>query len=281
MKAPSRRHLLAALTPGRRQTRAWLTIAAVLVATTAIGALSAAGAQASVGTETYNGFDDCSLPSTSAMSTWWADSPYFWIGAYLGGADLGGGCSTMNSSWVSSVTSMGWGIEPIWVGPQDPCWGGSGSMFSTNTSTAYSQGEGTAENAISALANDGFNPSSSGNDAIVYDLEAYNTTGTCVAAAQAFIAGWDYILGLPSSQVYGTYGSSCASDLQSLTSSNPIPKFIWGADWDNNPNTSVIACVSSWTNSQRLKQYWDNIYQTFGGVQLHIDQDSANGPVYF
>jgi len=186
---------------------------------------------------------------------------------------------------VNTVTGYGWAIEPIWVGEQDPCWGGNQAKFSTNTSTAFSEGETEAGEARSALSSEGFNPGTSGNTSIVYDLENYTQTTACIAAAQHFVEGWDTILASAPSQVAGVYGSTCASDLAALTGS-PTPHFIWGAQWDGDPNTNDMGCnlAGKWTNSQRLKQYVSEHNETWpeaGGVELYIDTDNANGPVYY
>ncbi|HEY1776475.1 MAG TPA: DUF1906 domain-containing protein [Solirubrobacteraceae bacterium] len=264
--------------------RAYQLLALGLVAVTVGGyvAATAPSARAVTGTEMSLGFDSCGLPSTSQMSTWWSASPYYWIGVYIGGSDQS--CGNPGSSWVSTVTTAGWGVEPIWVGPQNPCWGGSGATFSTNTSTAYSQGETQASDAIGALATAGFAPlAGNWNDSVVYDMEAYSQTSTCIAAAQAFISGWSAQLGIPPVQAVGVYGSTCGSDLNAFASSSPVPYFIWGADWDGNSNVSVMTCVTPgwWGGPQRLKQYSGNVNQTYGGVTLYIDADGADAPVYF
>lgn len=60
------------------------------------------------------------------------------------------------------------------------------------------------------------------------------------------------------------------------------PDYIFGADWDGNSNTSVMACVPSgdWVNAQRLKQYSGTHNETWNGVTLSVDSDSSNAPVY-
>ena len=67
---------------------------------------------------------------------------------------------------------------------------------------------------------------------------------------------------------------------QSYAAVHP-PDFIWGADYDGSPHTSVMSCVSSssWTNHQRLKQYRGGHDETWGGVTMNIDSDCTNGPV--
>lgn len=100
------------------------------------------------------------------------------------------------------------------------------------------------------------------------------------AAANSYIQGWVDQLHVPSPQVAGVYGSTCASGLDNYASLNPFPDFIWGASYDNNQSTSVMPCVNSghWWAQQRLKQYVGPHDETWGGVTLNIDTDCSNGP---
>lgn len=262
-----------------------LTLVLVVLLFASLVELSAfvAPASAAVVTQTGYGFDACGLPTTSEMETWWNSSPFTWVGAYLGGSDLSS-CTTPSASWVNTVTGQGWNIEPLWAGPQDPCFTGGGALFSTNTTTAFNQGETQASDAVTALSNDGFDPSVNGNTTIVYDLEGYSNGSGCIAAAQAFIKGWDTYLAVSPSQVSGVYGaaeSTYTSYIQDLTGS-PDPRFIWGADYDDNPSTTDLYGIPTgdWDNNQRLKQYEGNQTPTYGGVELLVDYDNADGPIF-
>lgn len=115
-----------------------------------------------------------------------------------------------------------------------------------------------------------------------YDLEGFQTTSSCVAAAQAFINGWTHQLAVSPPQDSGVYGSVCGSDLQAYAYISLPPVYIHGADWDGNSDTSTMACVNpgDWVYSQRLKQYNGPHTETWNGVTLSVDSDSANGPVY-
>jgi hypothetical protein len=81
----------------------------------------------------------------------------------------------------------------------------------------------------------------------------------------------------------GLYGSGCGSSLETLWySTSPRPDWIWGADYDNDPNAQSIACVSAthWTGSTRHKQYRSQHTVTYGGVTVEVDSDCAFGPMY-
>lgn len=82
-------------------------------------------------------------------------------------------------------------------------------------------------------------------------------------------------------QVSGAYGSACNSYLNDLASMARPPRFIWAANWDDNPSTSAFPCVSGgyWSNHQRLKQYKGDHNETWGGVTINIDSNCANGPL--
>ena len=201
-------------------------------------------ATASVGTSTSKGFDTCAAPSTSTMDIWWTNSPYYWIGIYIGGSSRSCSQSNLTSSWITHVTASGWALLPIWAGLQDPCWTQGSSKFSTDPTTAFNQGENEAVLAVTALHDLGFPTGTSGSTKVALDLETYSHTSVCVAAAQAFVKGWDTSLGFSPSQVSGVYGSSDGSDISALTGS-PAPNFIWGADWDNNPDTSILPPIPS------------------------------------
>jgi hypothetical protein len=73
-------------------------MSASLAAPNLVGAQVAGGAGISYW---LPGFDDCRLPSTSMMQTWWADSPYWFYGVYIGGQNLAGpgqGCDPLPSA---------------------------------------------------------------------------------------------------------------------------------------------------------------------------------------
>jgi hypothetical protein len=222
------------------------------------------------------GVDSCGF-SVSSAQAFWSNTPYYNLGIYIGGDEAG---CPYSSSFASSVLSQGWHLMPLWVGPQSAC-GSWANTISDNTSTAFSQGETQEYDAASTLSSWGWNIT---DTPLIYDLEAYNTgNSTCVAAAKSFIAGWDYDASISPPQLSGVYGSSCGSDLSafaSLGSNNPY--FIFGADWDGNGNTNVLACVSSsyWVNHQRLKQYQGGHDETWNGVTVNVDSDCANGPMY-
>jgi len=237
------------------------------------------------GTFTLNsqqrGADRGCAPTTTQMNAFWVSTPYYYWAIYIGGVNRSCSNANLNSSWVKTVLGQGWALLPTWVGLQSPCHTAqlSFAVMSTDPQTAYQQGRQEGASAYQALA-----PLGIGSDTpIALDLEAFDTSNaTCVTAAQNFVLGWRDQLALPPAQTSGVYGSSCATDLSAYRYPR-YPDFIWGAYWNDNPNTWDMACVSSgnWVNHQRHKQWQGPHWETWNGTTLDIDGDVADGPVYY
>jgi hypothetical protein len=225
------------------------------------------------------GFDTCAAPSTSQMQAWWTNTPWNFIGVYIGGAVRGCSQPNLTASWMNTTHNQGWRHTLIWVGPQAPCTTFS-SRISSDTATAYQQGKNEAVKAYNALIALGFTNNAAGTP-VVYDMEGYSNTASCRAAVKQFMQGWVDQLAVAPAQVSGVYGSACASYLSDFATLARPPKFIWAANWDGNTSTSTLSCVSgtSWSNHQRLKQYQGDHNATYGGVTLNIDSNCANGPL--
>jgi len=226
-----------------------------------------------------HGFDTCQDPSRAAMNAWWPNSPWWWVGAYIGGSEMACSQPNLSATWLNENRTTGWRFQFIWVGPQAPC-SGFGVTFSSNTTTANQQGQHEAAAARAKLVSLGVTNGAKGSP-ITYDLEAFNASScNALAAAKAFVKGW--VQGLHASPALsaGVYGSTCASELQSYAGAGQ-PDYIWGANYDGNQRTSVMSCVSSssWASHQRLKQYIGGHNETWGGVTMNIDTDCANGPM--
>jgi hypothetical protein len=241
------------------------------------GSALSSGSGAGVGA---HGFDTCTDPSAGAMNAWWPNTPWWWVGVYIGGSMMACSQPNLTAQWLNDRSRTGWRFEFLWVGPQAPCTGFA-SRFSSDSATAYQQGRNEGRAAFTRLVGLGVGNNALGSP-LVYDLEAFNG-GSCnaAAAARSFVQGWTDQLHVAPAQVAGVYGSTCGSSLQSYAGGSPPPDFIWGASWDNNQATSAMPCVSSgsWRSSQRLKQYVGGHNETWNGVRLNIDTDCANGPL--
>ena len=221
-----------------------------------------------------SGFDTCATPSLATMGVW--RSSYAAVGAYIGGVNSACAYGNLTANWVQGTESMGWGILPIYVGPQASCWGGSGVLI--NSGSAVAQGEAAAADAISDAKAFGF----AAGSPIYYDMEAYNGGTTCSDAVLEFLGAWDrgvaaagYVTGVYSSQDSGI------TDMQSAASEKmpgfTPPDAVWIALWDHNPSLSDGNLA--WPLSDRSKQYAGNVNETIGGITVMIDEDIVGGQV--
>lgn len=272
--------------PLRRLWKRLLSVALVLVGLFGTaGALSVAlpagSASAKVNSqETGRGFDDSTLPNTYDMTRWWHTTPLLFVGVYIGGSNFI--YQTPTASWVHTVSNQGWDIEPVWVGPQDPCWPLGTTKFSITPSVAMSQGEQQEYDAATVLSNDGFGATITSNTTITYDMEYFGTTSGCIVAAESFIKGWDTAASEYPSQVAGVYGSTCASHIVDFTGSPP-PYFVWPSWPNGTPSVGNSMCIPSgdWSGWQRIKQYAATQRPGYGGVTLKVDLDNAHAPAFF
>lgn len=225
------------------------------------------------------GFDACTAPSSSAMQAWWSNTPWNFIGVYIGGAVRGCSQPNLTAAWMNTTRSQGWRHTLIWVGPQAPC-STYATRISNDTATANQQGKDEAKKAYNALIALGFTNQAAGTP-VVYDMEGYSNNSACRAAVKSFMQGWVDQLAVAPAQVSGVYGSACNSYLNDLATMARPPKFVWAANWDNNPSTSTLSCVAGgyWSGHQRLKQYIGDHNETWGGVTINIDSNCADGPL--
>src|ERR1700722_17379632 len=222
--------------------------------------------QPGVGTLQSNaeGFDMKTVPTTAQMWTWWLYSPYSDIGAYFGGCNVYSQfvvdgqpnpdqCGTsptgqkqlssprpttanynLNNNWTTSVAEQGWGVVPLWVGPQAT--NADGSICYYYDKNKYPNGEywgmdsttsGTieADSAMARAASLGIS-----NGIIYYDMEPYDGS-TCSAQVTSFLGEWTQEL-----QLYGFKAGVYVSigNINDLESLSVNPDAVWVADWSLN-----------------------------------------------
>jgi hypothetical protein len=220
------------------------------------------------------GFDTCTAPSLATMAAWHSD--YSDAGVYIGGVNSACAYGNLSASWVRTVTGTGWGLLPTYVGPQAPCWGGSGVLIDPGSAAA--EGTVAAADAISdARASD-----IGAGSPIYYDMEAYVGATSCTNAVLQFLGAWDrqvaaagYVTGAYSSQDSGISDMQMAA-AEHIAGFTP-PDAIWIALWDNKATLSDGNLV--WPLSDRAKQYAGNVTETVDGITLDIDKDIVGGPV--
>ena len=226
-------------------------------------------------------FDACSAPSTATMGSW-LSSPYRSAGVYIGGSMRACGDGNLSAAWVSAVHAMGWGLIPIYVGPQAPCVN-QGGLATISASSARAQGIANAADAVLRARYFGMGAGTP----IYYDMESYSPTGSCSATVASFVSGWTAELHALSYKS-GTYGSpgSLMTDLSRYVGSAGFsaPDDVWFAHWNDLQNTSDQASYPGfpnayWSAHQRLHQYAGGATQTWGGQSLNIDSNWVDGAV--
>jgi hypothetical protein len=205
---------------------------------------------------------------------------------YYGGVSRACAQVNLNASWVSTVFDQGWRLIPTWVGPQAPCTG-FGTRFSYNTATARNQGLAEADAAVNGAAALGLGAGTP----LYYDLELYaENSASCSAAVRAFVNAWTERVNARG-YLAGVYGNArnAQADWRTGVIANP-PDAVWLVPWvcsgaatscNWSPTVFGIPGVSDayWANDQRIRQYWGDHSETYGGVKFTIDSDYANGPV--
>ena len=208
------------------------------------------------------GFDTCSAPSSSAMRTLMADSPYRAVGIYIGGSDRACSQANLSAAWVASEAAAGWHFLPLYVGPQ--------ANFGELSSPA-SQAVSAAQDAAASARLLGFGS----RTPLYYDMEAYSPGQA--AAALRFFSSWTeelHALGYRS----GIYSSSLSGIIDLVNNyTNPadtMPDVIYDALWNGSASTQdPVIPVTSWPGHLRVHQYTGGVTQTFGDVSLDLDQD--------
>jgi hypothetical protein len=234
-------------------------------------------------------FDKCTPPPVEEMQTWWEDSPYSTINIYLGGISLACSYRETDPDWFTQVANQGWSFILTWAGPQAPPGCHTPTDFSHPMSIdpdiAYQEGRIEAEAAVDSAAAIGFK----GDLVIYYDIEGYEDTDECRTAVASFLEGWvERLHELEVSS--GAYGSACRSYIADWAANDPPPDNVWIAHWyENNydPEATVwddpinIPCLSDdlWANSQRIKQYNGDHYETWGDLKIKIDSNVLDGQV--
>ncbi len=233
-------------------------------------------------------FDTANLPSLGTMQTWWKDSPYWGIGAYLGGSAFCKSCTFVTSitrTWVKDVQKMGWSFLPVWVGPQAPCYTRNSPKMSADPQIARLEGHDEALKAYAAAINLGMTEAVSQTTTIFYDIEAYPNQLACHEAVTQFLMGWTeqlHVFGVRS----GAYGLTSSANYGNWANLAVPPDSVWMAYQIHagySPTVTVASIPNfnpAWfANHQRVFQYSLDAKETWGGASLNIDSDVADTPL--
>ena len=226
-----------------------------------------------------NGFDACTAPSTGAMSAW-LQSPYRFVGVYIGGGNRACAQPNLTSTWVNTVHGQGYGLIPTYVGDQAWCTSASNVTVMPQGDLASEKSDGYLEgaDAVDRAAALGLGPGTP----IYFDMEAYNSSATgCTDGVTAFMSGW--IASLHDRGYVAAMYSSSASGVRDMANVQNIPAYqldaIWFAHWNGDPTLSDSQFFSDslWPNA-RIHQFQGGHDESWGGVTINIDNDSVGGP---
>ncbi len=178
---------------------------------------------------------------------------------------------------MQSVTKLGWGIIPTYVGlqaPQNEC-----TCAGIVPSKAYAEGESEAASAVKLMAADGMGK---GNP-VYFDMESYTRGAPDTPAVLTFLKGWTtklHALGYLSG-VYSGAASGMADLVTKYGTSYPEPDDIWIADWNGlHTVKSAYVPAADWADHQRLHQFQGETDLTYGGVTFKgADEDFCDGAV--
>ncbi|QHA05140.1 DUF1906 domain-containing protein [Streptomyces broussonetiae] len=269
---------------GHRQSKkrryiTWAAVGAAVVAGAGIAAQTSMAATTWPAQKTFTGraFDTCAAPSLSAMKAWHTGF-YGAAAVYVGGKNRGCTQPNLTSSWVKSVSSLGWKLVPLYVGAQPPCQSGSNPEKLT-ASTAASLGAQDAADAVAKASALGMKAGSP----VYLDMEAYDITNkACNDAVLTYVRAFDKGLRAKTyrSGYYG-FTSSSAKAVATAADKTDLPGNLWYALWDKQNTTTADWPwgATQFTGHSRAHQYMVNSKETYGGVTLTVDRDAWDAPV--
>ncbi len=178
---------------------------------------------------------------------------------------------------MKTVAAAGWGLLPAYVGPQAPCWGGTGVPI--DPGSAVAEGKAAASDAVSDARAFGL----AAGSPIYYDMEAYRGSASCTTTVLEFLGAWNqqvqaegYVTGMYSSQDSGICRHA---DRQPPTRWSASPRRKRSGSRCGTTSRRSAAANVAWPLADRSKQYTGNVNETVGGITLEIDKDIVDGPV--
>lgn len=207
---------------------------------------------------TGQGFDACAVPSSGAMASWRANSPYAAVGIYIGGGERGCAQPNLTAGWVAQQASAGWHFLPIYVGPQA-------------AETGSASGAVAADDAVNQAAGLGFGPGTP----VYYDMEAYDSS-VYRGPVLNFLGAWTRELHARGydSGVYSSAGSGITDLVGQAGTGYPEPDVLYDARYNGVANTDDPAIpAGDWFSHQRVHQFNGGHDETYGGVTINIDND--------
>lgn len=226
---------------------------------------------------TGRAFDACTAPSPAAMKKW-KTGFYGAAAVYVGGRNRGCAQPQLTSSWVKSVSTLGWKLIPLYVGAQPPCQS-SHNPERLTAATAASLGKSDGTDAVAKASGLGMKAGS----AVYLDMEAYDISDTaCVDAVLTYVRAWDKAVHAKGYWA-GFYGfrSTSAAAVANATDRTDLPDALWYALYDKVKTTTSDFPYRStlWTGHRRGHQYLVNSKESRGGYAITVDRSDWDGPV--
>ncbi|MGV2432368.1 MAG UNVERIFIED_CONTAM: DUF1906 domain-containing protein [Rickettsiaceae bacterium] len=228
----------------------------------------------------------CELAGEENLRRWALESPYRAVNLYIGGLLRACPNRWLDATLLASLTVQGWRFIPTWVGPQAPCTEYR-QRFDSDPAAAYTQGRAEAEQALRVASELGLAAADGSGTVLYYNLEAYDgQNSACVAAAQAFVAGWTERV-QASASAAGLYALAC-TPIARYADRSPILDAVWFAAWNRpafDPEVTVWQIPSSclpptlWAEQQRDPPVSRRPHRDMGGVTLPIDSNVVEGMV--
>ena len=270
------------MTPRRfpRSAR-WSTLCALVIALLIVGVIPvhAGPPGGRISVNGRKGFDKCWALGTGQMDDVANQGPYWVVGVYIGGINVGSCNNNVTYNWVSHNGGVGWGFLPIYVGRFAPCYNSQNHYkMSSDINTAKTQAYNAAKDAESAVNALGFTQGTE----IYLDMEAYDTSNTsCRNAVNAYVNEWARTLKADGYRA-GAYGSSCGSAVNDWAYNATPPDDVWIAQWNGNTDVYAVSCVNSgfWVYDQRHHQYTLNTpFPVSGEPNAVVNEDCSQGHV--
>jgi Domain of unknown function (DUF1906) len=221
------------------------------------------------------GFDYVDYPGDTVMTSWWTNSPFFYVGFYLGPAPYHTDASFMTKR--TTLKNLGWGFLITYVGQQ-----------AASKKLNYSQGQADATNAQQLAQSAGFPR----NAIIFLDIE---TGGTLSSDFITYIKSWTSGIYINDYYEAGVYcNTSSATQIAAAVSPTPVTFWCVNVNCGPSPGCSIpssppapSACgyspAAAWQYAQSPEPVGTGCSnytggtcpQTFGGHLLDIDLDTA------
>jgi hypothetical protein len=229
----------------------------------------------------FPGFDKRDFPGLGQMQTWYATSPYEWVGYYLPSPCYSGVAWTGNRQ---QLTDQGWGLALLYVGLQAPrtsaitadttrpapaAAAAPPTRCSLNTLSA-DQGRVDADDAVNIAAADGF----AAGTTIFLDVERADPYP---AALDAYVRAWiervlerGFTPGIYGHRINAQALFNSATAVYRATGNTREPPF-WvsnsqGFDLSKSPTESGFPFATVWQNPSDANE-------THGGVTFRIDSN--------